>query len=133
LAVGDEPQEIRRDCKRLQVWQKAHRFVLDVGRDTQGFPAEERFGLAAQLRRAAVSVADTVAQGPGRGAERELARYLSIAAGSASEAAYPTLMARDLGYLSTEASARLDAQANRIKKLLASILRTSNPRPTANS
>jgi hypothetical protein len=43
------------------------------------------------------------------------------------------LLGRDLGYLSTEASARLDAEANEIEKLFASFLRTSNPQPTANS
>jgi four helix bundle protein len=74
------------DFKQLQVWQKAHRCALDVYRDTRGFPAEERFGLAAQLRRAAASVAATFAEGSGRDAERELARCLSIAVGSASEA-----------------------------------------------
>ncbi len=56
-----------RDFKELQVWQKTHRFVLDVYRESRGFPAEERFGLTAQLRRAAV------------------------AAGSASEAEYQLL------------------------------------------
>jgi hypothetical protein len=43
--VSDEPEDIMRVFERLQVWQKAHRFVLDVYRDTQGFAAEERYGL----------------------------------------------------------------------------------------
>ena len=45
-----------RDFKELYVWQKAHRFALDVYGATCEFPSEERFGLCAQLRRAAVSI-----------------------------------------------------------------------------
>jgi four helix bundle protein len=78
-------------------------------------------------------VAARFAEGSGRDGERELARYLSIAAGSASEAENHTLLARDSGCLSGEASARLDSQANEIRELLASLPRTPSPQPTANS
>ncbi len=111
-----------RDFKELQVWQKAHRFALDVYQHTRGFPAEERFGLTAQLRRAAVSAASNIAEGCGREGERELARYLSIAAGSASEAEYQLLLARDLSYLPNEAHRQLDAQVNEVKTMLNSFI-----------
>jgi len=107
-----------RDFKELQVWQKAHRFALDVYQHSRGFPAEERFGLTAQLRRAAVSVASNIAEGCGREGERELARYLSIAAGSATEAEYQILLARDLSYLPADSHRQLDAQVNEVKKML---------------
>ncbi len=45
-----------RDFKELQVWQKSHRFALDVYRQTRNFPADERFGLCTQVRRAAVAL-----------------------------------------------------------------------------
>ena len=45
-----------RDFRDLLVWRKAHRLTLDVYRATKSFPAEERFGLTAQLRRSAASV-----------------------------------------------------------------------------
>ena len=48
-----------RDFKQLKVWQKAHRLALEIYRHTQSFPAEERFGLTIQLRRAAASVPST--------------------------------------------------------------------------
>ena len=51
-----------RDFRELKVWQKAHRFVLAIYRQTRGFPAEERFGLTSQLRRAAASVASNIQQ-----------------------------------------------------------------------
>ena len=118
-----------RDFKGLQVWQKAHRFALDVYQHSRGFPAEERFGLTSQVRRAALSTASNIAEGCGREGERELARYLGIAAGSATEGEYQLLLARDLGYLRDDIHQELDAQANEIKKMLNSLIQ----KLTANS
>ena len=98
--------------------------MLDVYEHTRAFPAEERFGLTAQLRRAAVSVPSNIAEGAGRDSEREFARFLSMAAGSASEAECELLLARDLGYLAVEAHERLDVQINEIKKMLNSFMQT---------
>ena len=75
-----------RNFKGLNVWEKAHQFTLDVYRITRDFPDDERFGLTVQLRRAAASIPTNIAEGCGRDGERELARFMSIAAGSASEA-----------------------------------------------
>jgi four helix bundle protein len=113
-----------RDFRDLKVWQKAHRFALSIYRQTQGFPPEERFGLTNQLRRAAASVASNIAEGCGRDGERELARFLSIAAGSASETEYQLLLARDLGYIPDDGYRQLDMQANEIKRMLNAFIRT---------
>ena len=88
-----------RNFHELKVWGKAHRLVLSVYQATRHFPAEERFGLTLQLRRAAASAPSNIAEGCGREGERELARFLSIAAGSLSEVEYQLLLAHDLGYL----------------------------------
>lgn len=113
-----------RDFHELKVWQKAHRFVLDLYRHTNGFPAEERFGLTTQLRRSAISVASNIAEGCGRKGERDFARFLSIAGGSASEVEYQLLLARDLGYLPTELHRPLDTQINEVKRMLNSFIKT---------
>lgn len=113
-----------RDFRELKVWQKAHRCTLEIYRHTQGFPTEERFGLTAQLRKAAVSVPSNIAEGCGRNSERDFARFLSIAAGSASEAEYQLLLARDLGYLPDEIHRQLDAQINEVKRMLNAFIRT---------
>lgn len=113
-----------RDFRQIHVWQKAHRLVLEVYRHTDSFPADERFGLTAQLRRAAVSIASNIAEGAGRETDRELARFLSMAAGSATESEYQMLLARDLGYWSPEIHQPLDAQVNEIKKMLRAFIRT---------
>jgi four helix bundle protein len=113
-----------RDFRDLKVWQKAHRFALSIYRQTQELPPEERFGLTNQLRRAATSVASNIAEGCGRDGERELAHFLSIAAGSASEVEYQLLLARDLGYIPDEGHRQLDMQANEIKRMLNAFIRT---------
>jgi four helix bundle protein len=86
-----------RNFRELTVWQKAHELVVEIYRVSGGFPSEERFGLTVQLRKAAVSIGSNIAEGCGRGTNKDFARFLSIAAGSASEVEYQVLLARDLG------------------------------------
>jgi four helix bundle protein len=112
-----------RDFKELKVWQKAHRFVLDVYIHPRTFPSEERYALTAHLRRSATSIPSNIAEGCGREGERELARFLSIAAGSATETEYQLLLARDIGYLLDDAHRQLDQQVNEVKRMLSSFIR----------
>jgi four helix bundle protein len=107
-----------RDFKQLKVWQKAHHLVLNVYRNTRDFPPEERFGLTAHLLRSAASVPSNIAEGCGREGDKELARFLTIAAGSASETEYQLLLARDLGYLNQPTYQELDTQINEVKRML---------------
>ena len=107
-----------RDFKQLKVWQKAHHLVLDIYRHARSFPAEERYALTAHLLRSATSIPSNIAEGCGRDTETELARFLSIAAGSASETEYQLLLAHDLGYLSEPDHRDLDAQVNGVKRML---------------
>lgn len=111
-----------RDFRQLKVWQKAHVLVLDLYRHARTFPAEERFGLTAHLLRSATSIPSNIAEGCGRNSDVELARFLSIAAGSASETEYQLLLARDLGYLPEPVHQTLDAQVNEVKRMLNSFV-----------
>lgn len=107
-----------RDFKSLTVWQKAHSLTLKVYRMSGAFPREERFGLTAQLRKSTASVPTNIAEGCGRYGDREFARFVSIAAGSACETEYHLLLAYDLGYLADETYRAADAQINEVKKML---------------
>jgi len=107
-----------RDFRQLKVWQKAHRLVLDTYRIARGFPAEERYGLTAHLLKSATSVPSNIAEGCGRRSDTELAHFLGIAAGSASETEYQLLLAHDLGYLADSDHHALDAQVNEVKRML---------------
>ena len=85
-----------KDFKQLKVWSKAHEATLFLYRVTQQFPKEELFGLTSQIRRAASSMGANIAEGCGRRSDKELARFLGIARGSAVELEYHLLLARDL-------------------------------------
>ena len=65
-----------------------------------------------------------IAEGCGREGERELARFLSIAAGSDCESEYQLLLARDLGYLQPEVHRQLDDQVNEVKRMVNSFIKT---------
>lgn len=86
----------------LEVWQKAHAFVLEVYRLTAKFPADERFGLTSQFRRAAVSIPANIAEGFQKYTTADKARFLNIAEGSLEECRYYCILAQDLGYGNTE-------------------------------
>lgn len=115
-----------RDFQELKVWQKAHRVALDVYRQSKGFPADERFGLTAHVRKSATSIPSNIAEGCGRGGDKELARFLSIAAGSASELEYQLLLARDLGYLPSDAHAHLTEQVTEVRRMLYRFMQSLN-------
>jgi four helix bundle protein len=87
------------DFRKLKVWGKVHAVTLHVYRCTAVFPRNEMFGLTSQMRRAAASMGANVAEGCGRDGDPELARFLQIAMGSASELEYHLLLARDLQLL----------------------------------
>ena len=67
---------------------------------TNGLPKSERYGLASQIRRSAVSIPSNIAEGAGRISDREFVRFLRIAHGSACELETQLLLAHDLGYAS---------------------------------
>jgi four helix bundle protein len=88
--------------ERLKAWQSCHQLVLAVYAATDSWPRQELFGLTAQARRAAHSVAANIAEGSAKRGPREFRRYLDISIGSLSELSYTLLLARDRSLLSTE-------------------------------
>jgi len=91
-----------RKYQRLAVWQEAMQLAEKVYRATRWFPAEERFGLSQQMRRAAVSVPSNIAEGAGRGTDKDFTRFLLIARGSLQEVETQLHLARRLDYSGTE-------------------------------
>jgi four helix bundle protein len=108
----------------LEVWGKAHKLTLQLYQRSRAFPKEEFYGLTSQLRRSAMSMGANLAEGCGRQTTPELARFVRIAMGSASELDYHLLLAHDLGYLQPEEHQRLCAELTRIRKMPASLLTT---------
>lgn len=108
----------------LQVWQRAHQACLAVYRASAPFPAEERFGLVAQLRDAARSVPTNIAEGKGRATNADFRHFLIIARGSLEETRYHLLLARDLGYLSPSSHNTLESEYAEISRMLNALVRS---------
>ena len=83
----------------LKVWEKAHQLVLAIYQITSKFPAQEKYGLVLQMRRAAISVASNIVEGFKRRSRKESLNFYNISDGSLEELKYQLLLARDLGYL----------------------------------
>jgi four helix bundle protein len=110
------------DFRQLSVWQKSHALTLKVYEATGTFPVSEQFALTSQLRRAVTSIPSNIAEGCGRNTDPELARFLRIALGSASEVEYQILLARDLTYLSNEVYAALAKDIGEVKKMIPALI-----------
>ena len=109
------------DFRKLNVWRKAHELTLAVYEVTRSFPQDERYGLTSQARRAAASIPANIAEGCGRTASGDFARFLNIASGSASELQYHLLLARDLNHLDAPRHQQLTAEVTEVKQMLASL------------
>lgn len=112
---------LARSFRDLRVWQKAHELVLTVYRYSETFPEREKYGLAHQLRRAAVSIPANIAEGFGKRSQADKARFLNIAEGSVEECRYYLILAQDLGYGPNQS---LAAVLEETSKLLNAYVRT---------
>jgi four helix bundle protein len=121
-----------RTWKDLEVWKLAHSGVLRIYEVTKFFPSDERFRLIDQLCRAAASVPANIAEGKGRSSLREYLQFLSIARGSVEEVKYFVLLAKDLHYLENDDYEEINADYDRVGKMLNGLmtsLRTRLPKP----
>jgi four helix bundle protein len=115
-----------RTFQDLLVWEKAHRFVLDVYAFTAVFPKQETYGLSLQMRRAAVSIPANIAEGFRRRGQADKARFLNIAEGSVEECRYFLILAKDLGYGDTQKLTAMLEEVSRLLGAYASAILTSS-------
>src|SRR2546429_433802 len=114
------PRVAARTFQDLVVWRKAHELVLAVYSFTAGFPKTETYGLALQMRRAAVSVPANIAEGFRRRGKADKARYMNMAEGSLEESRYYLILAKDLGYGDTGSLTPLLEEVSRLLNAYAS-------------
>jgi four helix bundle protein len=112
-----------RDHKKLRAFELADELALAVYRQTAAFPREEQFGLTAQIRRAAVSVASNIVEGCARDSQPDYIRFLDMAHGSAHEVEYQISLAHRLGYLDDEQALALTALAIETCKVVNALIR----------
>ena len=103
--------------ERFEAWKVAHQLALQVYKVTDGWPANERYGLTIQIRRAALSAPTNIAEGSAKRGPRELRRYLDIALGSLSEVSYLLRFTRDRGILAEADFKKLDDLRNQAGRL----------------
>ena len=112
-----------RSYRNLVVWQRAMELAKGVYGLVRGFPKHEQFGLCDQLRRAAVSVPSNIAEGCGRGTDRDWAHFLGQAMGSLCELETQLELAGLLGYAEKEALAEVSGLASETGKMLYALIR----------
>lgn len=100
--------------------------AVNIYQVTKTLPKEERYGLAAQLNRAAVSVPSNIAEGAGRDTNRDKRRFLIDASGSLNEVATQVEICRRVSYLTD--TAELSASIARVRQLLAGTIRSLTAR-----
>ncbi|MFH1800676.1 MAG: four helix bundle protein [Candidatus Omnitrophota bacterium] len=110
--------------KDLIVWQKAYKLVLEVYKFTDQFPDREVYGLAQQIRRAAVSIPSNISEGYGRRFNKEYRQFLSIAYGSLCELETQYLLSVDLNFIKKNNTAE-----GLMAEVGAMLYRIMNPKP----
>jgi len=118
-----------RDPRRLRAFHLADALVIDIYNVTKDFPPSERFGLQAQLRRAAVSTPTNIVEGSARRSTREYLHFLNIAAGSANESRYLLTLARRLDFVTAGDADVLIARATSLIGTLAALIRALEHEP----
>ena len=107
-----------RDFSKLFIWQRSHRLVMSIYDVTNKFPKTEIFGLTSQIRRASSSIPINISEGCGRETNKDFARFLQIAIGSACEVEYELLLAKELKYLKEQEYNELSKEVVTIRKMI---------------
>jgi len=105
----------------LQVWRQALDWAEAIYEATAHWPRDERFGLIAQVRRAAVSIASNIAEGAARRSTGEFIQFVGIARGSLAEAETQLLLAQRLNYLPVSDSQALLTASEEISRMLVAL------------
>ena len=113
-----------RDHRRLRAFELADDLALETYRLSKEFPKEEVFGLVAQMRRAAVSIASNIVEGCARDSRAEYLRFLEIAFGSVRELAYQASLAERLGYFRKGEGPGFLGKIDECEKVLSALIRS---------
>ena len=112
-----------RDHTKLRAFELADDIAMRIYRATRGFPKEEIYGLASQMRRAAVSVPSNIVEGCARESQVEYLRFLEIAFGSLRELHYQFGLAKRLGYTDHSGVPECDSKMAETEKVLGALIR----------
>ena len=122
--MADAKPKAIRTYRDLVAWQKGVDLTDLVYRITRTFPADERFGLVSQMRRACVSIPANIAEGYGRAAKQEYIRFVQIARGSLFELQTHVEVARRQGWLGDSDLTKFQAHAEELDRIVSGLLRS---------
>ncbi|MFV1999103.1 MAG: four helix bundle protein [Acidimicrobiia bacterium] len=108
--------------RRLDVWRHSTKLTQDLYGVTHNFPAEERYGLQQQMRRAVVSIPSNIAEGAVRRSDPDFRRFLFIARGSAAELETQLRLSRQFGYIDAASEQKLVADVDTCQAMLARLI-----------
>lgn len=109
--------------KDLDVWNLSIELVTAIYKITQKFPEEEKYGLTAQIRRAAVSIPSNIAEGAARGSDKEFIRFLYFSMGSTMELETQFIISKNLSYLNEETFNKINTELNSIGKMINGLIK----------
>ena len=108
--------------RTLTVWEKSHQLTLAIYHVLKNYSKEELFGLTSQMKRSSSSIPTNIAEGCGRNTNKDFARFLIMAFGSANELEYQIILSKDLAFIDNETSNKLLVQVEEIKKMLNALI-----------
>ena len=114
------------DFHNLDVWKRAHQLVLSVYTVSQELPASENFGLVLHLRRSAVNVARSIADGAGRSSDAEFAIEIKKARAAGHELEYIILLCHDLGFIKAETHRELTEEVIELRRMISGLIKRLN-------
>jgi len=104
--------------ERLEVWKMAKKLSITIYRITGGFPADEKYGLASQMKRAALSVCSNIAEGCGRNTKKDQANFYGVAYSSLMELLNQIIIVAELGWISEDIYSALRDDVEKISRML---------------
>lgn len=109
--------------QQLEIWKKAHALVLHIYTISANMPASENLGLVSNLRRTAIQIAKSIAEGAGRDSDAEFATDLKCARAAGHELEYLVLHSRDLGFFTSEVHDEIATQIIEVRKMTSGLIK----------
>lgn len=115
-----------KNFKNLKVWQRGIELVVDVYKKTNNFPNEELYGLTSQIKRSAISIPSNIAEGAGRGSNKEFSRFLDISLGSSFELETQIILAHELEFITDNDFNTLTDKVQEEQKMITGLQKSIN-------
>jgi four helix bundle protein len=117
--------------QQLDIWKKAHLLVLQIYKISASLPSAENLGLTSNLRRTAIQIAKSIAEGAGKDSDAEFGVDLKRARAAGHELEYLVLLCRDLGFVTSEVHDVLAGQIIEVRKMTSGLINRvqSTPEP----